>query len=88
MKYITLSTLKFGPQNNPLQWNLSITHTVGFVPYSLTQGLPVGYISGRRGMRNRVVEHNMAVFSAFHWQGEVSSTSNSANAKSGSFAYN
>ena len=33
------------------------------------------YISGRRGMRNWAVEHNMAVFSelsfAVHWQGRL-----------------
>ena len=40
---------------------------------SLTQGLPV--YSSRRGMCNRAVEHNVAVFSelsfAVHWQGRL-----------------
>ena len=38
-------------------------------------------------MHNWAVEHNMAVFSAFHWQEEVSSTGNSVNAKSGFIKY-
>ena len=50
-----------------LQWNPSITDTLGtqnFVHYngvSLSQGFR--YISGRRGMRNQTVEHNVAGFS-------------------------
>ena len=59
-----------------LQWNPSITDTLGtpnFVHYnevSLSQGFR--YISGRRGMRNQAVEHNVAAFSelsfAVRWQ--------------------
>ena len=59
-----------------LRWNPSVTDAIGnqnFVRYSkvsLTQRLPI-YFRYRRGMRNPVVEYNVAAFSelsfAEHW---------------------
>ena len=59
-----------------VQWNPSITDTIGnqnFVRSSEVSLRGFRYISGRRGMRNRAAEHNVASFSelsfAVRWQG-------------------
>ena len=64
-----------------VQWNPSITDTIGdqhFVPNS--EGVPNSGASGiflvGRGMRNRIVEHNVSAFSELSfgvcWQGRLS----------------
>ena len=67
-----------------LHWNPSIADTIGeqhFVPLAYSEvSLPQGYISGRRGVRNRAtVAMFSELFLAVRWRGRLSTTSNSAN---------
>ena len=72
--------MMYRQKKNELQWNLSISDTFGdqhFVRYSkVSQLRGFRYISGRRGMRNPVVEYYVAAFSelffATRWQGRLS----------------